>query len=412
MPIRGVLVDLDGALLVDGTASPRTGIKKLVTDLHSHGISVAAASGRADAEARLAKSGLDVDAVYTSLKCGSKGSGNFVAAFCDDQGLDRAHCLTVWDDEYGFREGINGRSLSFHAEWGGGRSRYGIRLERPEELVEYLEVFFLKTAPWFAELDSRDGSGRGVTVRALIDGNGAGSELIRQATYRTLKDRERVEVYGASFPMFLLTHMLASAYLDGLLTSDRDQVLWQIYPGHSTTSAAPPVIQASIEHLTLFRGRASGKQYGLQRLENATQSHRARVADDRSAVKFINQMNTVALQRATKVQGKRVYVIDDFTTEGYSLEAARQIFDAAGARSVHLLAFGKYGRRYRVETPKDPKVVEPFQRKAYSDADFHESLTQVSQNAQALTEFSQSLDRLRETTIKTKLLASSPLPGG
>lgn len=408
MSIRGVLFDLDGALLEDHTPTPQRGVRTLLKSLHDRNIVVAAASGMANAKTRLGQSGLDVDLLYGSAQCGPKGSGRYVGTFCGEGGFERHNCLTVWDDMYGFTEGLNGRTLSFHAEWGGGVSKYGIGLEKPTELIQYIDVFFSKTAPWFAELDADDQKGRSVSVRALIDGNGAGSETIRQATFRTLKDRENIATCGASFALFLLTHMVASAYLDGLLTSARDQVFWQLYPGHARSSAPPPVIQASMEHFTLFRGRASGKQYGLERFADATQSHKARVADHRSAVKFINQMNTIDLREGTNVSGKRVYVIDDFTTEGYSLEAARQMFNAAGARSVHLLAFGKYGRRYRVETPNDVALVQPFQRKRYTDGDFSESVAQVKQQPRALTEFVESFDRLGETTIKTKLLAPSP----
>jgi hypothetical protein len=370
---------------------------------------VGAVSSSGSVAKRLQQSNLSVDGLYEAPRCGSKGSGNYVATFCGDFGFDRQHCLTVWDDFYGFKEGLNGRTLGFHAEWGGGFSKYGIRLERPDELLQYLDVFFRKTAPWFAQLDTADQIGRVVTVRALFDGNGAGSQTIRNATIRTLKDRERTELYGASFSLFLLTHMLTSAYLDGLLTTARDQVFWQIYPGHDPSSAPPPVIQDSIEHLTLFRGKAAGKKSGLTRFVKATQSHAARIANRRSVVTFNNQMSSIVLVKGTNVEGKRVFVIDDFTTEGYSLEAARQMFFGAGARSVDLLAFGKYGTRYGLQTPMDESLVEPFQKKTYADADFDETQDHMTQNHEALSQFVESLDRLRDTTIKTKLLASSSL---
>lgn len=407
MPIKGVLFDLDGPLLVDNTSSLRQGVNAMIDALHERGIAVAAASSRAGVAARAGR--LSVDALFEASRCGTKGSGRYVEAFCSKYGLETHNCLTVWDDEYGFREGLNGRTLPFHAEWGGGNSRYGIRLEQPTELVQYLDVFFRKSALWFAKLDTKDEKDRDVVVRGLIDGNGAGSQMIRQAVYRTLKERRDEHLNGASMPMFLLTHLLSSAYLDGLLTSARDQVLWQIYPGHSPDSTPPPLIQASFEHLNLFRGRASAKVYGLRRIEKAQQSHTARIADNRQAVKFLNQVNSVAIVPGTKVTGKRVYVIDDFTTEGYSLEAARQFFYAAGARSVHLFAFGKYGSRYHVEAPNDRAAVSPFKITAYTDSDFRETQIHMQLNQTALKEFADSLERLKETTIKTNLLQSSPV---
>ncbi len=305
MPIKGVLFDLDGPLLVDGTVKPRPDIPALLAALHAHGIVIGAASSSATAGKRAAHSGLPIDHVLKQSRCGNKGTGNYVAAFCGDAGFETHDCLTVWDDQFGFREGINGRTLAFHAEWGGGISKYGIRLQRPEELLEYIEVFFLKNAPWFAELNATDTMGREVIARALIDGNGAGSEKIRQAIYETLKERKNVHVNGAPMPLVLVTHMVASAYLDGLLSSDRDQVLWQIYPGHAVKSDPPPIIQETIQHLTLFRSRAGVKSlYGLNRVVDAPQSHKIRLADGGQAVEFINQMNSLALVKGTDVEGK------------------------------------------------------------------------------------------------------------
>uniref|UniRef100_E6QWP7 Uncharacterized protein n=1 Tax=mine drainage metagenome TaxID=410659 RepID=E6QWP7_9ZZZZ len=405
-----MLFDLDGPLLVDGTTTARQGVAAMIDALHKLGIVVGAVSSSGSVGDRCGRSGLAIDGVYEAPRCGKKGSGDYVKAFCKDNGFEPHNCLTVWDDVYGFREGINGPTLAFHAEWGGGRSAYGIRLEKPVELLQYLDVFFLKEALWFAKLDGTDGAGRSVTVRGLIDGNGAGSEAIRRAVFKTLKERQDVRVNGVSMPMFLLTHMLTSAYLDGLLTSGRDQVLWQIYPGHSPASTPPPLIQASFQHMNLFRSKASVKgRYGLNRMIDAKQSHTERIADNRQAVKFINQMNSVALIPGTNVRGKRVYVIDDFTTEGYSLEAARQFFYAAGARSVHLFSFGKYGSRYHVEVPSDGVAVSPYNLTTYREADFHEAQKHMQLDTHALDEFVASLERLKDTTIRTKLLESSPV---
>lgn len=48
------------------------------------------------------------------------------------------------------------------------------------------------------------------------------------------------------------------------------------------------------------------------------------------------------------------------------------------ALNVHLLAFGKYGTRYDVQTPDDPALVEPFRKKTYKEEEFGDTLTHVN----------------------------------
>jgi hypothetical protein len=409
--IKGVLFDLDGALLKTDTSRIQPGVSEMLANLGARNIAASAMSMSSSGARRAATSSLPIGAFF-GQEYGSKGTGKLVAAFCDDNGFEPHEVLTVFDDQYGFREAINGCTAGFHAEWGGGQSKYGFRLEQPHELVEYLDVFFLKKHLWFGRLDASDGDNRAVVLRALIDGSGAGDAMVKSAIYKTLKDRQDVQfANGTSFTSFLMTHLFASAYLEGLFSSHRDQIFWQIYPGSSPQSVPPQIIQTSIARFKVFRSRSSLlNASGLCRFVAAQQSHKARMADNRDAVKFTNQMNSVALTAAFKksVKDKRVYVIDDFTTKGYSLEAAREIFYAAGARSVYLLSFGKYGTNHVVQTPAPGISIVPTKIGKFKEADFLGRSVPLTIDTRALTEFITSMRLIANTSIRTKLLDPSP----
>lgn len=49
-----------------------------------------------------------------------------------------------------------------------------------------------------------------------------------------------------------------------------------------------------------------------------------------------------------KIEGKRILVLDDFTTYGYSLETARRMLLQAGAQRVVCLTIAKYRSNHSV----------------------------------------------------------------
>jgi len=406
LAVKGVLFDVDGPLLVKGQSKPSPGIPEVLKALRERSISIGAMSSVKGAETRLTASGLNVDWFGTAVK----GSGKLFHEFCSKAGIERWECIAVIDDEYGFREAINACTIAFHAEWGRGSSKYGIRLEQPEELVEYLDVFFLKKHLWFGRLDANDGNGRDVVLRALIDGKGAGDHRMKSMLYKTLKERQEVNIAdGASLSSFLMTHLFASAYLEGLFSNSRDRLFFQIYSASSPQTNPPQIIQATVERFKLFRS-ANLDAAGLRRHTPATQSYRARMERARENVKFTNQMNSIVLPSTfmRNVKDRRVYVIDDFTTKGYSLEAARNMFYAAGARSVFLLAFGKYSSEHGIQTPQPGVKITPTRPSQYAETDFFQETHTLTVDQEALTEFKESVNRLKECSIRTKLLESSP----
>jgi hypothetical protein len=99
-------------------------------------------------------------------------------------------------------------------------------------------------------------------------------------------------------------------------------------------------------------------------------------------------------------------VVDDFCTEGFSLEAARQFLEAVGAKEINLFAFGKYGSRFVAQTPKRETKIEPYAERTYADDAFVGNTVSCEIDENALPEFQASLERLRGRSIADKLLAT------
>jgi len=75
------------------------------------------------------------------------------------------------------------------------------------------------------------------------------------------------------------------------------------------------------------------------------------------------QLRTVHLHPHVVVRDRTVAVVDDYLTYGVSFGAAAALLLHAGARAVHCLAMGKYGRsaqRYDIVVRSDP--YRPLQR--------------------------------------------------
>lgn len=88
-----------------------------------------------------------------------------------------------------------------------------------------------------------------------------------------------------------------------------------------------------------------------------------------------------ALVRAGPGLSKAVIVFDDFTTTGSSLEWARNLFVAAGARQVIALTIGKYSSRYATYDPNPGVSIDPFVLSTLGLSDFTELTHQLPEGS-------------------------------
>jgi hypoxanthine phosphoribosyltransferase len=102
-----------------------------------------------------------------------------------------------------------------------------------------------------------------------------------------------------------------------------------------------------------------------------------------------NQTKTVLLdpQYRDRIRGKSLLVVDDFVTEGNSLECARNLLLNAGAAEVFGVAIGKYGSGYDVHTLKAGVRWNSFAKSNIGEEDFVQVRHSCTSDREALAEF-------------------------
>ncbi len=251
----------------------------------------------------------------------------------------------------------------FHAGWAGTPLQYGIPVSDPDRFVDAVETFFLKTSLWYYRVDDRDYRQRLVTVRALLDPDTAIDTGIRTLLKENV-DRQR-GAYALS--EYLSLHLLASLYLEGWHERHGGQApIWCIYPGHTGGRNVLLARGATIIS-RLFRGQAQPDL--IQRHREAPKAAFLRWKGE--SPRLDDQLQTIRLTaQKPGCAGRRVIVIDDFTTESHAFETARNFLLNAGAADVVCVAVGKYGSTYTAYSPLPTATWDSYQPSTLKRADF------------------------------------------
>ena len=95
-----------------------------------------------------------------------------------------------------------------------------------------------------------------------------------------------------------------------------------------------------------------------------------------------------------KIADKRILVMDDFITDGYSGEWARTLLLEAGASEVICVGVGKFPRRgqqpFMVQSPRPGVHIDPFGAAHLGTEDFDTVAAAESKTATAQSELLQS----------------------
>jgi hypothetical protein len=392
MTIRALIVDLDGTIVRnDGTVVPD--IKEAFSQLSRMGIRIVIVSDRPRSEGVTKIAGLQYspDLFITRSEVGTpKGSPKWAEYVCDALTVEPRDLLYLGDTDHDMWTAVNSHILYLNAAWSNPTFQYGIQVSSPAMLAPLLENFFTKEALWYWTLDTIDRLGRQVQAKTMIDGAGAGVLSIRYGLLGWTKFDSDSNVGAFKLGSFFMLHLLGSIYLDGLYESAD---WWTTYPGSTgkTNAVMDEFITIAAK---LFRDKF--KPGLLARHSPAVDSGQARVKHQ--GVTFMNQVNTVCLNDdpniAEQIRGKSIVVIDDFVTEGYSSECARNLLLKAGAASVTTVAIGKYGSGFKCESPRPGLNWSPFVPNKLKVTDFLELSVRGSFNENALSCF-------RESYLKT-----------
>lgn len=391
MAIKAVILDVEGTLL------KRTFMRQynivpdaadMIDRLRRRGIAVFTASNNFhDAYAVKGRLNIDDDMILHSDQVGAKKGGRkFIQHVCSQLSISPNQLLYLGDSQNDCYEAVNSNVAFCLAAWSNPAYRYGFPIETPLKFAELVETFFLKEALWYYQINDQDSLGRNVTMRALLDPDRSRDKGITDLL-KSKGARGTRTIRGFESNEYLSMHLFASVYLEGLhLTGSGRRLIWCMYPGHDGHYTS--VLDAFITMIS----RQFHERYIpslIQRHAPAIHASSARYQGNASRVTLDNQLQSICIDPSMggKIVGQSVIVIDDFTTQGYSFETARNYLLNAGAISITCIAVGKYPGRYYARSPKDGKAWNSFASSPLTESDFTSKLVQPLIDADALASF-------------------------
>jgi len=325
----------------------------MLAGLRAMGLTIIAASNP-PVFLKLKASGLwdQIDHLVESADVGAPKRGPaWVDEFVKRTGLRPNEFFYVGDSDNDMVTATRGPMTYAHAMWSPEPpSAYGLRALSPVWVVNVVRHIFMKRHPWYWTLDGTDGHGRPVQAMTLIDADGAGNDATKRALLRLLKDDIDIPIRNAPMMLrqFVMLHMLASVYDSNLFGGTQ---LWTTYPGHTGT---PNDVMGDFLKVAAKLSRNNYTPDLFIRHKEAIRSRDARKQDG-PVGGLRNQLETmhVNIDYLDSIVGKRVLLLDNFLTWGYSTEGGRTLLLQAGAAEVVVACVAKYGPRISVISPSD-----------------------------------------------------------
>jgi len=230
---------------------------------------------------------------------------------------------------------INAQVLPFSAHYSPANKprKYGLPVHSPKSFQDFLSTYGIQDEPYFGwTYDSTcQDTNSPITVRVLLGDHEGHTQDMKTIL------KERGDIYIGSnknsLRSILFHYLLSQCYLSGLI---HDVDFWIVYPGHRERTVNELLASFCETAALVFRDRPLEDL--LIRHEDAPESkaqHERNIHD---------QFRTIHVnpEHRNKIAGRRILVLDDFTTSGHSLETARRMLMQAGAKEVVCVAFGKY----------------------------------------------------------------------
>lgn len=240
------------------------------------------------------------------------------------------------------------------------------------------------TANWYWQIGRAPG--HEPCVRALLNGTGAFDHQVRRALVQLVKKgRDSQLPDGSSFGEFVYGYLLDALCTDPVCANAH---VWCCYPAHAGPSDLLPLLSTYLP----ITGPLSENAY-LQLLLRHTAAPKAAYARLRgSPVTFRDQVQSVHVDPAHRsaIRGRRILVLDDYSTKGYSFEWARTLLLEAGAAGVVFVALAKCGLSYHRQELNPARSWSPFRPVTFTDADLTSRILTAPPTCAALHRFTQA----------------------
>jgi hypothetical protein len=243
---------------------------------------------------------------------------------------DPAEVVYVGNSEEDMRAALFGNVLFLNATWYEKNSEYGILFDSPKDIARFVDTFCLRDHLWHYAIENE-----ALRFYALAPY----STRIREFEFLS-SDAKAAAKWGGGHPDFWTKYLWSTIYFSELY---KDINYIAVYPGHKRGSGNPIMEDPMLAFSKCFR--VTYLRDFILRHNNAQKSSYARL--EGIPINHLNQLNSIMLEehplrssgdkpyvRCPVRPGKTVLVIDDFCTNGYSLESARAYIEQTGAKVI------------------------------------------------------------------------------
>lgn len=273
-----------------------------------------------------------------------------------DMSWDHGEVAYVGNQLDDMKSAKNGGVLFLNAEWFTRSVDYGLKFSSVREIARFVDLFCLRDHLWHFVIDEAD-----LQVCALSPYSTYKAEF---ATFS--EDARNSLKHGGPHVDFWTKYLCSSIYFSGV---HRGVNYLAPYPGHSAGAGSPILDDLLLQVATCF-GVAYVKDLIIRHSEAPKSAY------NRATSNHLRQLNSIHLNRtplrslgqtrfknSPLATGKKVMVVDDFCTEGFALDSARNYIVQTGAGVVSVAFLKTINTDYRqlVDVPRfNPYVANTF----------------------------------------------------
>jgi hypothetical protein len=257
--------------------------------------------------------------------------GGAVDPILAETGAQRHETILIGSQTADMQAGVNNGLLLVRPAWYGDNIDYGFRVASIGELARFCEVFALRQHPIHWSIDNG---------KLQVWSMGPFSTYFEEFA-QFGADARRVAKENKGDPQFWFYAVVSSLYFSGI-AHGVDYIC--PFPGHNPAAIAG--IRDLLDGVMSQFGKCFRKPYLPNLIVRHTQSQKSQYLKP-AQKSFVNHLNTISLNQrprrydrleppkgALSLTGKRVLVVDDFITNGRSLDTARAYIEAARGSAI------------------------------------------------------------------------------
>lgn len=246
-------------------------------------------------------------------------------------GWNKNETVYLGNTDADMKTAVNGGLLFLNAIWYSQTNDYGFEFDSPKDVARFIDIFCLRKQFWNFAINHQN-----------LEYYALGIYGTREEKYSIYSnDAREAAKFGRGHPDFWIKYLLSAVYFSRL--HERIDYIAP-YPGHQKGSTPTVMEETLVAFAKCFR-----KKYLKNLIFRHTTSRKSSYArSSGEIIDHLNQLNTIYINKLPSYgdnkiytnpplkKGKTVLLIDDFCTQGYSLEAARIFIEKTGANVICL----------------------------------------------------------------------------